>query len=409
MDLRFTPEERAFRDEVRAFFRTALPAATRRKMLNGQVISQQEWRAWQRILDAKGWGAPHWPTEWGGTGWDPVRIYIFREELQASPAPQSYSQNVNLVGPVIIAYGTEAQKRFFLPGIRNFDLWFCQGFSEPGAGSDLAALKTSAVRVKETEGDHYVINGQKVWTSQAHHANWMFALVRTDPGAKKQKGITYLLIDMKTPGITVRPIITLDGVHHTNEVFFDNVRVPVANRIGEENKGWDYAKFLLGNERTNSARVGISKARLARARELAATVPDGGGMLIDNPRFREKLADIEIQLKALEITTLRVLADMKSKAENKQDPKTSILKMRGSELYQATAELIMEAAGPNILPHRLDQLLGRHVPSTEAAFEAYPDWMAGAAPNYLYDRAASVYGGSNEIQHNVVAKGILGL
>ena len=236
MDLRFTPEERAFRDEVRAFFRTALPAATRRKMLNGQVISQQEWRAWQRILDGKGWGAPHWPTEWGGTGWDPVRIYIFREELQASPAPQSYSQNVNLVGPVIIAYGTEAQKRFFLPGIRNFDLWFCQGFSEPGAGSDLAALKTSAVRVKETEGDHYVINGQKVWTSQAHHANWMFALVRTDPGAKKQKGITYLLIDMKTPGITVRPIITLDGVHHTNEVFFDNVRVPVANRIGEENR-----------------------------------------------------------------------------------------------------------------------------------------------------------------------------
>jgi len=408
MDLRFTPEERAFRDEVRAFFRTALPAATRRKMLNGQVISQQEWRAWQRILDAKGWGAPHWPTEWGGTGWDPVRIYIFREELQASPAPQSYSQNVNLVGPVIIAYGTEAQKRFFLPGIRNFDLWFCQGFSEPGAGSDLAALKTSAVRVKETEGDHYVINGQKVWTSQAHHANWMFALVRTDPGAKKQKGITYLLIDMKTPGITVRPIITLDGVHHTNEVFFDNVRVPVANRIGEENKGWDYAKFLLGNERTNSARVGISKARLARARELAATVPDGGGKLIDNPRFREKLADIEIQLKALEITTLRVLANMKSKAENKQDPKTSILKMRGSELYQATAELIMEAAGPNILPHRLDQLLGRNVPPT-AGFEDYADWMAGAAPNYLYDRAASVYGGSNEIQHNVVAKGILGL
>ena len=405
MDLRFTPEERAFRDEVRAFFRTALPAATRRKMLNGQVISQEEWRAWQRILDAKGWGAPHWSTEWGGTGWDPVRIYIFREEMQSSPAPQSYSQNVNLVGPVIIAYGTEEQKKFFLPGIRNFDLWFCQGFSEPGAGSDLAALKTSAVR----DGDHYVLNGQKVWTSQAHRANWMFALVRTDPGAKKQKGITYLLLDMKTPGITVRPIITLDGVHHTNEVFFDNVRVPVANRIGEENKGWDYAKFLLGNERTNSARVGISKARLARARELAATVPDGDGKLIDNPRFREKLADIEIQLKALEITTLRVLADMKSKAENKQDPKTSILKMRGSELYQATAELIMEAAGPNILPHRLDQLLGRNVPPTDAGLENYPDWMAGAAPNYLYDRAASVYGGSNEIQHNVVAKGILGL
>jgi alkylation response protein AidB-like acyl-CoA dehydrogenase len=404
MDLRFTPEERAFRDEVRTFFRTALPAATRQKMLNGQVISQEEWRAWQRILDAKGWGAPHWSTEWGGTGWDPVRIYIFREEMQASPAPQSYSQNVNLVGPVIIAYGTEEQKKFFLPGIRNFDLWFCQGFSEPGAGSDLAALKTSAVR----DGDHYVINGQKVWTSQAHRANWMFALVRTDPGAKKQKGITYLLMDMKTPGITVRPIITLDGVHHTNEVFFDNVRVPVANRIGEENKGWDYAKFLLGNERTNSARVGISKARLARARELAANVPDGNGRLIDNPRFREKVADIEIQLKALEITTLRVLAEMQSKAEKKQDPKTSILKMRGSELYQATAELLMEAAGPHILPHRLDQLLGRNVPPT-AGFEDYPDWMAGAAPNYLYDRAASVYGGSNEIQHNVVAKGILGL
>jgi alkylation response protein AidB-like acyl-CoA dehydrogenase len=404
MDLRFTPEETAFRDEVRHFFRTALPPATREKMLNGQVVSADEHRSWQRILDAKGWGAPHWPVEWGGTGWDPVRIYIFREEMQFSPAPQSYSQNVNLVGPVIIAFGTDEQKKFFLPGIRNLDIWFCQGFSEPGAGSDLAALKTSAVR----DGDHYVLNGQKVWTSQAHNANWMFALVRTDATVKKQKGITYLLLDMKTPGITVRPIITLDGAHHTNEVFFDNVRVPVSNRIGEENKGWDYAKFLLGNERTNSARVGISKARLQRAREYAATVPCEGGLLIDNPRFREKLAMIDIELKALEITTLRVLADIRSKADARQDPKTSILKMRGSELFQATAELLLEAAGPNIAPHRIDQLLGRTGMATDT-FADRPAWQAAAAPNYLYDRAASVYGGSNEIQHNVIAKGILGL
>ena len=404
MDMRFTPEENAFRDEVRHFFRTALPPATREKMLNGQVVSADEHRAWQRILNAKGWGAPHWPVEWGGTGWDPVRIYIFREEMQFSPAPQSYSQNVNLVAPVIIAFGTDEQKNYFLPRIRNMDAWFCQGFSEPGAGSDLAALKTSAVR----DGNDYVLNGQKVWTSQAHQSNWMFTLVRTDSSVKKQKGITYLLLDMNTPGITVKPIITLDGAHHTNEVFFDNVRVPVANRIGEENKGWDYAKFLLGNERTNSARVGISKARLRRAREVAATVPCDGGFLIDSPRFREKLAMIDIELKALEITTLRVLADIRNKADARQDPKTSILKLRGSELYQATAELLMEAAGPNILPHRLNQLLGK-ASEDEAELAGIADWMAAAAPNYLYDRAASVYGGSNEIQHNVAAKGILGL
>ena len=260
---------------------------------------------WTRILFARGWATPAWTPEWGGTGWSAVKQYIFKEELHMAPAPEPLSFNVNMIGPVLIAFGTEAQKRHFLPRIARLDDWFCQGFSEPGAGSDLASLRTQA----RLEGDHYIVNGQKLWTSTAHHADWCFLLVRTDPNAKKQSGITYLLMDMKSPGITVRPIITIDGYHETNEMFLENVRIPVANRIGEENKGWDYAKYLLGHERSGIARVGVSKMRVRRAKELAARVPAGEGMLGEDTGFRERVAALEVELKALEMTQMRVIAE----------------------------------------------------------------------------------------------------
>ncbi len=267
MDLRFTPEELAFRDEVRAFFRANLPASIRTKLVEGKHLAKDDIVTWQRTLNKKGWAVANWPIEWGGTGWTPVQQYIFQEELQQTPAPQPLGFGVTMVGPVIIAFGSEAQKKRYLPAIANLDVWWCQGFSEPGAGSDLASLRTSAKR----EDGHYIVNGQKTWTTLAQHADWIFCLVRTDPQAKKQEGISFLLIDMKTPGITVRPIVTIEGGHEVNEVFFDDVKVPAENLVGQENKGWDYAKYLLGRERTGIARVGLSKERIRRIKELAAT------------------------------------------------------------------------------------------------------------------------------------------
>ncbi|MGH7061663.1 MAG: acyl-CoA dehydrogenase family protein, partial [Stellaceae bacterium] len=255
MDLRFTPEETAFRDEVHEFFRANLPSPIHRKLVEGKRLAKEDIVTWQRILNRKGWAVANWPAEWGGTGWTPVQQYIFQDELQQTPAPQPLGFGVTMVGPVMIAFGSEAQKQRFLPRIANLDDWWCQGFSEPGAGSDLASLRTAAKR----DGDYYIVNGQKTWTTLAQHADWIFCLVRTDPQAKKQQGISFLLIDMKTPGITVRPIITIEGGHEVNEVFFDDVRVPAENLVGEENKGWDYAKYLLGRERTGIARVGLSK------------------------------------------------------------------------------------------------------------------------------------------------------
>ena len=259
MDLRFTPEELAFRDEVRAFIRDNLPAEIRERMRLGYGPRKEDTVAWQRILNKRGWAAMSWPKEWGGPGWTSVQKMIFLEENQVAPAPELSSFNITMLGPVLIQFGTEEQKKRFLPRAANLDDWWCQGFSEPGAGSDLASLKTAAKR----DGDHYVVNGQKIWTSTAHHADWCFVLVRTNPNAaKRQEGISFLLVDMKTPGITVRPIISIDGSHHLNEVFFDDVRVPVENRVYEENRGWDVAKFLLGNERTGIARLGKSKERV---------------------------------------------------------------------------------------------------------------------------------------------------
>jgi pimeloyl-CoA dehydrogenase large subunit len=399
MDLRFTPDELEFRNEVRDFFRVALPEDIRRKAVLGQRFSREELVRWQRILNKQGWATPAWAPEWGGTGWSPVKQYIFKEELHLAPAPEPLSFNVNMIGPTLIAFGSEEQKRHFLPRIANIDYWFCQGFSEPGAGSDLAALRTAAIR----DGDDYVINGQKLWTSTAHHADWCFCLVRTDPQAKKQLGITYLLIDMKTPGITVRPIITLDGNHETNEVFFDNVRVPVANRVGEENKGWDYAKYLLGHERSGIARVGVSKYRVWRAKELAATVEVDGRPLSEDRSFRHKVAALEVELKALEITQMRVIAETTRSHSDKADPKTSILKMKGSELQQQATELLLNVAGYHAMEFDREFVCGMTQSTPE------DDWARTIAPNYYFARHVSIVGGSNEIQRNILARSILGL
>jgi pimeloyl-CoA dehydrogenase large subunit len=398
MDLRFTPEEIAFRDEVRAFFRSALPESTRRKLVEGRKLAKEDTVNWQRILNAKGWAVPHWPVEWGGTGWSVVQQYIFQEEMQQTPAPQPLGFGVNMVGPVIYTFGTEQQKRRYLPRIANLDDWWCQGFSEPGSGSDLASLKMSAKR----DGDHYVVNGQKTWTTSAQYADWIFCLARTDPAAKKQQGISFLLIDMKTPGITVRSIRTIDGGQEVNEVFFDDVRVPVENLVGEENKGWDYAKFLLGNERFGIARVGMSKERIRRIRELAAIERVGDTPLIETPRFREKLAAVEIELKALEMTQLRVVADERNRARGKPNPASSILKIKGSEIQQATTELLLEVVGPYAAPYQPEQEGWNEPP-------AGPEWAAPIAPTYFNYRKTSIYGGSNEIQKNIIAKAILGL
>jgi pimeloyl-CoA dehydrogenase large subunit len=400
MDLRFTPEETAFRDEVRSFIRGALPPAIRQKMVEGRSLAKDDIVSWQRILNQKGWAVPHWPVEWGGTGWSPVQQYIFMDELQQAPAPQPLQFGVHMVGPVLIAFASDEQKRRFLPRIANIDDWWCQGFSEPEAGSDLAALKTSAKR----DGDHYVVNGQKTWTTLAQYADWIFCLVRTDPQAKKQEGISFLLIDMKTPGIDVRPIVTIDGGREVNEVFFDNVRVPLENLVGEENRGWDYAKFLLGNERTNIARVGVSKERIRRIKELAALERVGDRPLIDDERFREKVAAVEVELKALEMTQLRVVAaERDRKRGNKPDPASSILKIKGSEIQQATTELLMEVVGPYALPYQTAPDAGSNEPPIG------PDWAGPIAPTYFNARKVSIYGGSNEIQKNIIAKAILGL
>ena len=396
MELRFTPEELAFRDEVRAFFAENVPDETRAKMSEGEHLDKDDMVEWTRILNDKGWAVPHWPEEYGGTGWDPMRQYIFLEELQRYPAPSPLPFGVNMVGPVIYTFGNEEQKKRFLPRIANLDDWWCQGFSEPGAGSDLASLKTRAVR----DGDHYIVNGQKTWTTLAQYADWIFCLVRTDTEAKKQEGISFLLIDMKTKGITIRPIVTIDGGREVNEVFFDDVEVPVENLVGQENKGWDYAKFLLGNERTNIARVGMSKERLRRLKLLAAETRDGAGSLIDDPGFRERIASVEVELKALELTQMRVVANEGKHGKGKPDPASSVLKIKGSEIQQTLTELMLDAVGPFAVPYDLH--------GDDNSNETM-DWTAQIAPTYFNYRKVSIYGGSNEIQRNIIAKAVLGL
>ena len=400
MDLRFTPEDQAFRQEVRSFIQTHLPADIRERLRLGYSARKEDVVAWQRILNRKGWAAYSWPKEYGGPGWSPTQRMIFLEEILLNNAPELLGFNITMIGPVLIQFGTQEQKDHFLPRAANLDDWWCQGFSEPGAGSDLASLKTAAVR----DGDDYVVNGQKIWTSTAHNADWCFVLVRTDPHARKrQEGISFILVDMKTPGITVRPIISIDGSHHLNEVFFDNVRVPVKNRIYEENRGWDVAKFLLGNERTGIARLGKSKERLDYAKSLAREVQQHGRPLIEDVAFRQRVAQLEVDIKALELTQLRVVSAKKKEA-GKPDPFSSILKIKGTELQQATTELVMDAGGPLGMPGWAKEL---EAMSNEPPLG--PDWAPALAGPYLFLRAASIYGGTNEIQKNILTKAVLGL
>ena len=398
MDIHFTPEELAFRSEVRAFLGQNLPADLAEKVRLGRRLAKEDHQRWQKILNQKGWYAVNWSEEYGGTGWPVVQKHIFDEECAAAGAPRLVAFGVNMVAPVIIKFGTQTQKDYYLPRILRSEDWWCQGYSEPGAGSDLASLKTRA----ERDGDHYLVNGQKTWTTLGQHANRIFCLVRTDPSAKKQEGISFLLIDMDTPGITVRPIITLDGEHEVNEVFFDNVRVPVENLVGEENKGWTCAKYLLTHERTGQAGIGQSKAALAHLKQIASAETVAGQPRIDDPLFRARIAELEMRLMAVEMSTLRILAATRDGGV--PGAESSLLKIQGSEIRQAITDLMRKALGPNALPFL--------EPELEPDFHGeplYQDYGASPASQYFNLRKLSIYGGSNEIQKNIIAKLVLEL
>lgn len=397
MDLNYTTEDLAFRDTVRAYLATHLPQDLQDKVLHHKRMAKDDLVRWHKILAKQGWVGTGWPIEYGGTGWSAVQQHIWEEECATAGTPRILPFGVSMVAPVIMAFGNEAQKRYYLPRILNCDDWWCQGYSEPGAGSDLASLKTSAVR----EGDHYLVNGQKTWTTLGQYADMIFCLVRTDTTVRKQEGISFLLIDMHSPGITVRPIIMLDEDHEVNEIFFDNVKVPVANLIGDENKGWTYAKYLLGHERTNIASVGHSKRELKFLKKIASEQRKNGLPLIDDPVFAAKLASLEIEIMALEMTVLRVIS-MDSKRG--PGPEASMLKVKGTEVQQALTELMLEAVGPYGMPFEPDYLSGAQEHTQTAEDEAAP-----LASYYFNYRKTSIYGGSNEVQKNIITQMILGL
>jgi len=398
LELRLGPEDAAFRDEVRTFIDENLPADIRRRVEGEKALLKSDYVRWQKILFAKGWIAPHWPVEYGGTGWSPLRRHVFDEVLGLSPAPRIIPFGLSMVGPVIMEFGNEAQKAYYLPRILASDDWWCQGYSEPGAGSDLASLRTRAV----ADGEDYVVNGQKTWTTFAQYADMMFCLVRTDTQGKPQEGISFLLLDMRSPGVTVRPITTLDGGHDINEVFLEDVRVPRANRIGEENKGWTYAKYLLGHERTSIAEIGRTKRELAKVEAIAAHEMSGGLPLIEDPAFRLKLAAVEVDLLALESVVLRVLGA--PSAGHAPTTEASLLKLKATEVQQRLTELMFEAIGPYAAPFvpEADEDGWNEAP-------VGPDHARVVAPHYFNWRKASIYGGSNEIQRNIIAKMVLGL
>jgi len=400
MDLNYSGDDLAFRDQVRAFLDAELPPDLRHKVLNHLRLAKDDYVRWHKILARQGWVAPGWPVEFGGPGWTPVQRHIFEEECARAGTPPVLPFGMNMVAPVIMAFGSPEQKAHYLPRILSCEDWWCQGYSEPGAGSDLASLKTTAVRGKDNEGDHYVVNGQKTWTTLAQHADMIFCLVRTDPNVRKQEGISFLLIDMHAPGVTVRPIIMLDEDIEVNEVFFDNVRVPAANLVGQENKGWTYAKYLLGHERTGIAAVGRSKRELARLKDLARREQKDGRPLLEEPLFGAKVADLEIELMALEMTVLRVLAQ----ADKAPGPEASVLKVRGTEIQQRLTELMVEAAGPMALPFDAAYLEGERAHSM-----VDDDFAAPLLAHYFNYRKTSIYGGSNEIQRNIISQMILGL
>ena len=398
MDLSFTQEDEAFRAEVRAFLQDKLPARLSDKVRKGQRLTKADMEEWHAILNARGWLANHWPVEWGGTGWSVMQRFIFETEVALAHAPRIVPFGLSMLAPVLIKYGSEAQKKHWLPRILDGTDWWCQGYSEPGAGSDLAALKTSAVR----EGDHYVVNGQKTWTTLGQYADMIFCLVRTDNKGKKQEGISFLLIDMKTPGIEVRPIKLLDGDYEVNEVFFTDVRVPVENLVGEENKGWTYAKYLLTYERTNIAGVGASMAAFERLKQMAATQRRNGRPLAQDPQFAARLARLEIDLENMKTTNLRVLAA--AGAGHAPTAESSMLKIRGTEIRQQISDLMRRAAGVHAQPF-----------VTEALEEGFngpavgPDFAASAASHYFNYRKLSIFGGSNEVQREIISKAILEL
>ncbi|MCX7663468.1 MAG: acyl-CoA dehydrogenase family protein [Tepidimonas fonticaldi] len=398
MDLRLTPDESAFRDAVRAFLREELPPELATKVRQGLRLTRDDMARWHAILHARGWLASHWPREWGGPGWGPVQRFIFENECALAGAPRIVPFGVNMLGPVLIKYGSEPQKRYWLPRILDGSDWWCQGYSEPGAGSDLASLKTTAVR----DGDHYVVNGQKTWTTLGHYANRMFCLVRTDRDAKPQEGISFLLIDLDSPGVEVRPIITLDGEHEVNEVFLTDVRVPADRLVGAENQGWTIAKYLLTYERTNIAGIGFSVAGLERLKVIARAVHKGGRPLIEDPLFAARLARVEIELENLKTTNLRVLAAVAGGGA--PGPQSSLLKILGTQVRQEILSLTRRAVGPYALPW-IEAAL-----TLEGADQAVgPAGAASAASQYFNYRKLSIFGGSNEIQKNIVAKTVLGL
>jgi pimeloyl-CoA dehydrogenase len=387
MNLDLTPEQTAFREEVRAFIRERLPRDIRERLRQGYLPRKQDTVRWQRMLAERGWAAPHWPRAYGGAELGQVERIILLDELQRAPAPVPQVFNINMLGPVLLQFGTDAQKARFLPRLANLDLWFCQGFSEPGAGSDLASLRTSARR----DGDHYVVNGQKIWTSTAHVADWMFALVRTDAEAQRHRGISFLLIDLKSPGVTVRPIRSIDGAHHLNEVFLQDVRVPLDNRVGDEGQGWECARFLLANERSGIANVGACRERLDRARELASRTRRSGRLLADDPHLRHELALLDAELRALEITNQRFL--LTPSAQAAMPAFASVLKLRGTALQQQLHGLLVRLGGAPVREHVDDEDV---------------DGVPHLVERYLFARAGSIYGGTSEIQRDLVARALLG-
>ena len=397
MDLEFTTELRDFQREMRAFMEERLPADVRAKVERFLTLGKDDYLRWQDILAEQGWLVYSWPVEHGGTGWSPVQCYIFEEEMGRARAPRIIPFGPKMVGPVICTFGNDAQKAKYLPAIAANETWWCQGYSEPDAGSDLASLRTRAVR----DGDHYVVNGTKTWTTVAHWADMMFCLVRTDTGVKPQEGISFLLVDMRDPGVEVRPIVTLDGGREINTVYLTDVRVPVENLVGEENRGWTYAKFLLGHERFGIARLSESKARLSYLKQIARSHRVGGALLADDTDFMRSVAETEIEVTALEFTELRAQMD----AEQGKAPgmEANMLKIRGTDVQQTISELLMKAMGYYALP-RVPEAL--EYGWNEAPIG--PEYAAGLAPAYFNMRKTSIYGGTNEIQRNIIAKMVLG-
>jgi alkylation response protein AidB-like acyl-CoA dehydrogenase len=403
VDLKYTPEEAAFRTQVRAFFEAELPADIRARMRLGKRIRKDDLTRWQQILNRRGWGAVMWPQRFGGAGWNVIQQHIFEEQRADIGAPPQNAFSLRMLAPVLMEFANSAQQEYFLPRIIAGEDWWCQGYSEPGSGSDLASLRTAAVR----QGDHYLVNGQKTWNTLGQYADWIFCLVRTSTEGRPQQGISFLLIDMKSPGITLRPITMLDGENEINEIWFDNVQVPVQNLVGDENKGWTYAKFLLTHERTNNAGVGNCKRALKRLKEIAAQQMANGRPLIEDSRFRDRIAQVELELMALEITNLRVLSATANESRA-LGPEVSVLKIKGSEIQQQIAELQMQALGPDALPYLREALEMDWIADPLFA-EHYRSYAPPISGQYFNLRKTTIYAGSTEIQKNIISQLILGL